>query len=147
MTDATRYAMIPVEVRVPADLRHDQAVAGEIALAAQEYANETYGRDYDGSEPEPVTQDPETMPATVHGETVVSAFRHLPLYGLLEDKYTVITRDSSSPPSAPRYSVFRSRFAPALGRWSIDTDYRVDSNLPWNDAASEFADRVTQRVS
>jgi hypothetical protein len=45
----TRYAMIPIEIRVPADLRHDQDVAGDIALAAQEYANENYGRDYDGS--------------------------------------------------------------------------------------------------
>jgi hypothetical protein len=59
MTDAanqrTRYALIAIEVRVPVDLRHDPHVASEIALAAQEYANETYGRDYDGSEPEPVS--------------------------------------------------------------------------------------------
>jgi hypothetical protein len=37
-------AYIPIEVRVPAGLRHDPGVAAEIALAAQEYANETYGR-------------------------------------------------------------------------------------------------------
>lgn len=151
MTDITgpptRYAMVPIEVRVPANLRHDRIIATDIEVAAQEYANETYGRDYDGSEPEPVTQDPDVMPAHVHGETVVSAFRHLPFYGVLDDRYTVITRDAASSPVEPRYSVFRARFAPALGRWSIDTNYAVDSGLSWTQAASEFAERVTDRVS
>lgn len=95
------------------------------------------------AEPKPVTttQDPDVMPAHVHGEAVVSAFRHLPFYGVLDDRYTVITRGEDG-----RYCVFRARFAPALGRWSIDTDYRVDSGLSWNRAASEFAERVTDRV-
>lgn len=97
--------------------------------------------------PEPVTQDPETMPAAVHGEPVVSAFRHLPLYGRTDDTWTVITRDSASPATSPRYSVFRARFAPALGRWSIDTDYPVETGLPWITAATRFTHRVTSRVS
>lgn len=150
MTDITgpptRYAMIPIEVRVPADLRHDRIVATDIEVAAQEYTNETYGRDYDGSKPEPVTQDPGTMPASVHGETVMSAFRQLPLYGRTGDTYTVITRDENNG-NPERYSVFRTRFAPALGRWSIDTDYAVDSGLSWTRAASEFTQRVNDRVS
>lgn len=41
---AREPAYIPIEVRVPADLRHDPGVAADIALAAQEHANETYGR-------------------------------------------------------------------------------------------------------
>lgn len=97
------------------------------------------------------TQDPDTMPAAVHGEEVVSAFRHLPLHGRTDYTYTVITRDGSTPPPGhcypARYSVSRTRFAPMLGRWSIDTDYAVDSGLTWTAAASEFAERVTQRVS
>ena len=35
-------AYITISVRVPAGLRHDGHVAQEIALAAQEFANETY---------------------------------------------------------------------------------------------------------
>lgn len=93
------------------------------------------------------TQDPDTMPAHVHSEKVVSAFRHLPLYGQLPDTYTVITRDSGNPPSEPRYSVSRARFAPLLGRWSIDTDYDVSSGLTWTRAAEIFTRRVTNRVS
>lgn len=94
-----------------------------------------------------VTQDPNVMPASVHGEAVVSAFRQLPLYGLTDDTYTVITQDAASSPVKPRYSVFRARFAPALERWSIDTNYAVDSGLSWTQAAGEFAERVTQRVN
>jgi len=37
-------AYITIQVRVPDDLRHDETVKADIALAAQEYANETYGR-------------------------------------------------------------------------------------------------------
>ena len=92
-------------------------------------------------------QDPGTMPAAVHGEEVVSAFRHLPLYGRTDDTYTVITRAQYGTPSLPRYNVFRARFAPALGRWSIDTDYEVRSGLPWNDAARDFTGRIAARVS
>jgi len=40
-----RHAYITIAVRVPAGLRHDQGTARDIALAAQEYASETYGRD------------------------------------------------------------------------------------------------------
>jgi hypothetical protein len=57
----------------------------------------------------------------------------------------VITRDGDSP--VARYSVFRARFAPALDRWSADTNYAVDSGLPWITAATQFALRVTSRVS
>ena len=146
MTDTTgqptRYAMIPIEVRVPADLRHERDVATDIEVAAQEYANETYGRDYDGSDPAPAAQDPDAMPAAVHGEPVVSAFRHLPLYGRLDYTYTVITRGEDS-----RYSVSRARFAPALSRWSANPDYPVDSSLPWTRAAALFTLRITSRVS
>jgi len=87
-------------------------------------------------------QDPGVMPAAVHGEPVVSAFRHLPPYGRTDDTYTVITRGEDG-----RYCVFRTRFAPALGRWSIDTDYAVDSGLSWTAAASEFEERVNNRVN
>ena len=93
------------------------------------------------------TQDPGTMPAAVHGEEVVSAFRHLPLYGLLDDTYTVITRDGGRPVTEPRYSVFRARFAPLLGRWSIDTDYGVSSGLTWTRATDIFTNLVNNRVS
>jgi hypothetical protein len=82
------------------------------------------------------------MPAAVHGEPVVSAFRHLPLYGRLDDTYTVITRGEDN-----LYGVFRARFAPLLGRWSIDTDYEVRSGLSWADAARDFTGRVAARVS
>jgi hypothetical protein len=92
-------------------------------------------------------QDPGVMPAAVHGEPVVSAFRHLPPYGRTDDTYTVITLSEGGPEDEQRYCVFRARFAPTLGRWSIDTDYAVDSDLPWRAAASEFAERVTQRVN
>jgi hypothetical protein len=93
------------------------------------------------------TQNPETMPAAVHGEAVVSAFRHLPLYGRRDDTYTVITRDGASAVTAPRYSVFRARFAPILDRWSIDTEYPVDTGLPWRRAAALFTSRIDSRVS
>lgn len=95
----------------------------------------------------PVTQDPGTMPASVHGETVVSAFRHLPLYGRTDDTWTVITLSEGGPETERRYCVFRSRFAPALGRWSIDTGYPVESGLSWTSAARDFAGRVAARVS
>ena len=93
------------------------------------------------------TQDPGTMPAAVHGEEVVSAFRHLPLYGRTDDTYTVITLAQYGTPSLPRYNVFRARFAPALGRWSIDTVYPVRNGLPWNDATRIFAGLITAGVS
>lgn len=89
------------------------------------------------------TGSPEIMPASIHGEPVVSAFRHLPLYGRLDDTYTVITRDTGRPVSAPRYSVFRARFAPALERWSIATEYPLASGLTWNLAAAAFAGQVS----
>ena len=92
-------------------------------------------------------QDPGTMPAAVHGEEVVSAFRHLPLLGRTDDTYTVITRAQFGTPSLPRYNVFRARFAPALGRWSIDTNYTVDSGLSWRNAAERFTLRITGRAS
>lgn len=99
--------------------------------------------------PAPRTQDPGVMPANVHGEAVVSAFRHLPLHDLLDDTYTVITRSprTESPLTPPRYCVFRARFSPALGRWSIDTAYEVRSGQTWTLAASAFAARVAERVS
>jgi hypothetical protein len=146
MTDTpaqpTRYAMIRLEVRVPADLRHDRNVATDIEVAAQDYASETYGRDYDGSEPAPATPNTSAMPAVVHGEPVVSAFRHLPLPGQTDDTYTVITRDEDG-----RYTVFRARFAPALGRWSIDTDHDVRGGLSWDYAAQVFTRLLASRVS
>ena len=77
----------------------------------------------------------------------MSAFRHLPLYGRLDCTYTVITRDGGRPVTEPRYSVFRTRFAPLLGRWSIDTEYRVRSDLTWALAASAFSARIAERVS
>lgn len=82
------------------------------------------------------------MPASVHDEPVVSAFRHLPLYGRTDNTYTVITRGEDG-----RYSVFRARFAPALGRWSIDTAYGVHGNLSWDAAAQAFTTLITHRVS
>ena len=83
-------------------------------------------------------QDPDVMPAAVHGEPVVSAFRHLPLLGRLDDTYTVITRGEDG-----HYNVLRTRFAPALGRWSIDTSYRVANDLSWARAGALFTLRIT----
>lgn len=107
--------------------------------------------DYAGTgwqdDPAATTQDPDVMPAHVHGETVVSAFWHLPLYGQLDGTYTVITIAHFGTPSLRRYNVFRARFAPALGRWSIDTSYPVTSGLPWTRAAQVFTSLITSRVS
>lgn len=93
-------------------------------------------------------ESPEVMPAAVHGEPVVSAFRHLPLYGRTSDTYTVITRaPAPGPGRGDRYSVLRARFAPALGRWSIDTGYDVQAGLHWTEAAEAFTRRLAGRVS
>lgn len=91
---------------------------------------------------------PEIMPHAIHGEQVISAFRHLPLYGQANDTYTVITL--SPYPGAGgqrRYNVLRARFAPALDRWSIDTSHAVDIGLPWTQAAENFTHRIADRVS
>jgi len=96
------------------------------------------------------TPSPYTMPAAIHGEEVVSAFRHLPSSGRVDFTFTVITRTESTgraarlPDAAPRYSVFRARWAPLLSRWSIDTDYEVSSGLAWAQAARLFARITTQ---
>src|SRR5690348_13331886 len=82
----TRYAMILIEVRVPVDLRHDQDVAADIAVAAQECANETYGRDYDGSEPEPVS-GPLADALTQVDETLAELLR-VQATGPAEDDYS-----------------------------------------------------------
>jgi hypothetical protein len=82
------------------------------------------------------------MPASVHGEPVVSAFRHLPLYGRTDDTYTVITRGEDN-----LYCVFRARFTPALGRWSIDTNYDACSGLSWDSATRIFTALLNSRVS
>jgi len=50
MTETVKAAYIEIAVRVPADLSHDENVAAHIALAAQEYANEMYGRADDDEE-------------------------------------------------------------------------------------------------
>lgn len=91
--------------------------------------------------------NPDTMPAVIHGEPVVSAFRHLPLYGRLDDTYTVITLDQGSTNGQRRYNVLHTRFAPALGRWSIDTGYAVEPGLSWNAAAARFTARITESAS
>jgi hypothetical protein len=90
--------------------------------------------------------NPEIMPASVHGEAVVSAFRHLPLLGQVNDTYTVITRDNN-PAGEQRYSVFRAWYAPALNCWSIDTHYLVNSGVTWTQATQAFTRRVVSRVS
>lgn len=127
---------------------HGPWSAEATAEDAWETYRELHGPDIHPDDPAATTQDPDVMPASVHGETVVSAFRHLPLYGVTADTYTVVTLDTaSSPESARRYSVFRTRFAPALGRWSIDTGHEVRGGLSWAYAAEVFTRLVASRVS
>ena len=127
----TRAELLRAQAAEPA-AKDDYSSERDAYLGALENLADTLGR----------TQDPDVMPAAVHGETVVSAFRHLPPYGRMDDTYTVITRGENG-----RYNVFRARFAPALDRWSIDTNYAVDSDLPWRAAAERFTLRITGRAS
>jgi hypothetical protein len=129
MTDATgqptRYAMIPIEVRVPVDLRHDQDVAAEIALAAQEFANEEYGRDYDGSEPEqarlplPEAQQSavyDSILSTVSG-TVFRSETGEVIVMLNEDNYAI-----SVDPDGHTVSAYLVTVAPATIAAAMDAD-------------------------
>ncbi len=91
----TRYAMIAIETRVPVDLRHDERVAGEIALAAQEFANENYGRDYDGSEPEPAST-PGDWPVISHDSADDPAYQ-----AWRAAQMTPVHDQSAYPPGTP----------------------------------------------
>jgi len=125
MTDITgkptRYAMIGIEVRVPVDLRHDRDVATDIEVAAQEYANETYGRDYDGAEPEPAepmpqaqTEGIEHILAAVRGDVFRSETQNDAIVMLRDDPYAISVDKDGNTSSAYLVTVPPAEIAAAM---------------------------------
>jgi hypothetical protein len=89
---------------------------------------------------------PDSLPAEVGGQPVVSAFRHLPAPGQVHCTYTVILADlaQDTKDRLSLYTTGRAWWDYARQCWvlRLPEAYPVYSGLPWISAERVFARRV-----